>query len=86
MDPANRDPSLPTGHPFTNVVPRFPYWSMTTSAEFFSGAWVEDFRNEGSACTRISPASRQSSWEDSLPQARVPSVLRVGPLYFFFLQ
>jgi hypothetical protein len=25
---------------------------MTTSAEFSSGAWVEDFINEGSACTK----------------------------------
>ena len=52
MDTVNLSPSLPTGHPFTNVVPGFPYWSATTSAEFSSGAWVADFRNEGSAFTK----------------------------------
>jgi hypothetical protein len=45
VDPANAVPSLPTGHPFTNVQSAF-YWSATTLADDPSLAWVVSF-NDG---------------------------------------
>ncbi|MGH2359619.1 MAG: DUF1566 domain-containing protein [bacterium] len=44
VDPANAEPSLPTGHPFTNV--QFPdsnYWSATARADDPLRAWDVDF-------------------------------------------
>jgi hypothetical protein len=37
-------PTLPTGHPFSNVQPSF-YWSATTLAVNNDGAWVVQFIN-----------------------------------------
>jgi hypothetical protein len=38
VDPTQAGPSLPSGHPFSNVQPRF-YWSATTNAVKASLAW-----------------------------------------------
>jgi hypothetical protein len=38
VDPTQINPSLPPGHPFTNVQ-SLNYWSGTTIASFTSGAW-----------------------------------------------
>lgn len=37
-------PTLPPGHPFTNVQSTF-YWSATTTADFTTFAWLVDFVN-----------------------------------------
>ena len=44
VDPANSNPSLPTGHPFTNVLSA-GYWSATTVADNPYGAWLVRFGN-----------------------------------------
>ena len=44
VDPANTNPSLPTGHPFTNVQGA-SYWSATTRADAPTNAWFVDFGN-----------------------------------------
>jgi hypothetical protein len=44
IDPANINPALPAGHPFTNVQSS-PYWSATTFPDFPSIAWVVNFNN-----------------------------------------
>ena len=38
VDPANNNPALPAGHPFTNVLSSI-YWSATSSAENPTFAW-----------------------------------------------
>lgn len=42
IDPsvASPGPTLPAGHPFTNVQQSAAYWSATTSAEAPTGAWA----------------------------------------------
>jgi len=49
VDPKQVNPSLPSGHPFSNVQ-SFIYWSSTTAnqvpLETTSGAWIVDF-NDG---------------------------------------
>ena len=49
MDPAAVSPSLPTGHPFTNVNVTFGvfYWTATTEATDVSRVWVVSFFNAG---------------------------------------
>ena len=44
VDPANSNPSLPTGHPFTNIQSGF-YWSASTSAGDPTLAWRVAFFN-----------------------------------------
>lgn len=46
VDPsvASPGPTLPAGHPFTDVQPNF-HWSATTNAEFSSSAWEVSFNN-----------------------------------------
>lgn len=44
VDSSNSNPSLPTAHPFTNVLTEF-YWSATTSAPVPGAAWSVDFRD-----------------------------------------
>jgi hypothetical protein len=46
VDPANSNPALPTGHPFSNVQSSF-YWSATTHAENTAFAWDVSFVNGG---------------------------------------
>ncbi len=46
VDTANLNPSLPTGHPFTNVqsaVQSAGYWSATTVADLTTFAWDVHF-------------------------------------------
>lgn len=50
-DPANADLSLPSGHPFLNVLNTRLYWSATTQIDFLSIAWVASFGGGGSAAT-----------------------------------
>ena len=38
VDPANSNPALPTGHPFTNIQSTF-YWSASALAGFPTDAW-----------------------------------------------
>jgi len=45
VDPTRNPPSLPVGHPFTNVQPDF-YWSATTFGENPSLAWGAGFEND----------------------------------------
>lgn len=42
VDPSTTHPSLPSGHPFTNVQP-VEYWSSTTLSDYPSHAWVVFF-------------------------------------------
>ncbi len=43
VDPSNAFLALPTGHPFSNVLPSF-YWTATSSADFIRDhAWVASF-------------------------------------------
>jgi hypothetical protein len=44
VDPANTNPALPAGHPFTNVQST-RYWSATTIAGNALDAWFVDFFN-----------------------------------------
>jgi hypothetical protein len=44
IDMANTDPTLPTGHPFSNVLPSH-YWSATTGADIPTLAWDAHFGN-----------------------------------------
>jgi hypothetical protein len=44
VDPTRAAPSLPAGHPFTNVEPDF-YWSATTFGENPALAWGAGFEN-----------------------------------------
>ena len=44
LDMTNTDPALPTGHPFSNVLPSH-YWSATTGAEIPTLAWDTHFGN-----------------------------------------
>jgi len=44
VDPANINPSLPTGHPFTNVQSAV-YWSASAGAGLPSDAWFVFFGN-----------------------------------------
>lgn len=48
IDPTQTNPSLPIGHPFSNVQVSF-YWSATTNAEDTSKAWGWIFTNGGSS-------------------------------------
>ena len=43
---AAQGPTLPTGHPFTNVPSAF-YWSATTNADSPTNAWLVFFGNGG---------------------------------------
>jgi len=43
VDPGQTNPSLPPGHPFTNVKSS-GYWSSTTNASYTDGAWFVYFR------------------------------------------
>jgi len=44
VDPANSNPALPTGHPFSNVQSA-NYWSATTNADNSAHAWSVDLNN-----------------------------------------
>ena len=44
VDPANSNPALPTGHPFSNVQSDF-YWSATAVADDPTAAWGVGFSN-----------------------------------------
>ncbi len=44
VDPANSNPSLPTGHPFSNVQSNI-YWSATTRVGLLGAAWNINFNN-----------------------------------------
>ncbi|TFG64752.1 MAG: DUF1566 domain-containing protein [Nitrospirales bacterium] len=44
IDMTNTNPALPTGHPFSNVLPSH-YWSATTSANIPTLAWDAHFGN-----------------------------------------
>lgn len=46
VDPANVNPSLPTGHPFTNVQSAF-YWSASSDADVPANAWNVRFVDGG---------------------------------------
>ncbi|MBF8276690.1 MAG: uncharacterized protein HW390_1763 [Candidatus Brocadiaceae bacterium] len=46
VDPTQSNPSLPSGHPFTNVRSDY-YWSSTTLAFSTSNAWGVDFSDGG---------------------------------------
>lgn len=48
VDPAQSNPALPAGHPFTNVQSSSSYWSATTDAAGPAGAWAVSF-SDGSA-------------------------------------
>jgi len=43
LDPTQSIPSLPSGHPFTNVQVSDAYWSATNDAANTDNAWVVDF-------------------------------------------
>jgi hypothetical protein len=45
IDPsvASPGPTLPPGHPFTNVQSSGGYWSVTTNAQFPTAAWIGSF-------------------------------------------
>lgn len=43
VDPANSNPALPTGHPFTNVQTSDYYWSATTFSGNPDSAWLVGF-------------------------------------------
>ncbi len=43
IDRSQYSPSIPSGHPFTNVQQNRFYWSSTTNAEFPSYAWIIGF-------------------------------------------
>jgi hypothetical protein len=45
VDPTRDPPSLPAGHPFSNVQPDF-YWSATTFGENPALAWGAGFEND----------------------------------------
>ena len=45
VDPTQDPPSLPAGHPFSNVQPDF-YWSATTFGENPALAWGAGFEND----------------------------------------
>lgn len=45
-DPANSNPALPTGHPFSNVQSAH-YWSASTDADVPTGAWFVNFLTGG---------------------------------------
>jgi hypothetical protein len=42
VDPTQSNPALPAGHPFSNVQ-LFSYWSATSGATSFGGAWGVNF-------------------------------------------
>jgi hypothetical protein len=42
IDPSNLNPTMPTGHPFTNVQSAH-YWSATALADDPTSAWLVDF-------------------------------------------
>jgi Protein of unknown function (DUF1566) len=59
VDPANSNPSLPTGHPFTNVQSAI-YWSATTFAVSPTNAWNVNFFNGD--VNLVNKASNSYAW------------------------
>jgi uncharacterized protein DUF1566 len=54
FDMTNAHPALPTGHPFSNVLPSH-YWSATTSADIPTLAWDGHFGN-GEIARNLKPS------------------------------
>ncbi len=55
VDPSGTNPTLPAGHPFSNVQPA-AYWSATTFASNTTSAWFVDF-SDGFVLTMNKPFS-----------------------------
>jgi hypothetical protein len=47
VDPNRTDPSLPPGHPFTNLQLTDHYWSATTDSRNLDNKWVVGFFSDG---------------------------------------
>lgn len=60
VDPANTNPTLPTGHPFLNIQLDYFYWSLTLGVPVATDddlVWGYDFGNANTSCIVIAAAT-----------------------------